>query len=129
MIIVGATMLALFVAAVNQTIVATTLPHIVSDLGGFDKFSWVFTAYMLTSTVSAPVWGKLSDRWGRKPFLVLGVSVFVVTSAASGMAQDMNQLITFRAIQGFGAGMVLSNGFTVIGDFSPPQSAGGIRAC
>jgi EmrB/QacA subfamily drug resistance transporter len=120
MIIVWATLLALFVSAVNQTIVSTALPRIVSDLGGFEKFSWVFTAYMLTSTVSSPVWGKLSDRWGRKIFLVIGVCIFIVTSAASGLAQDMNQLILFRGVQGFGAGMVMSSGFTVIGDLFAP---------
>src|SRR5688572_24363791 len=80
MLVMGATMLGLFVAAMDQTVVATALPRIVSDLGGFEKFSWVFTAYMLTSTVTAPVWGKLSDIYGRKIFQILGVSIFMVTS-------------------------------------------------
>ena len=109
LLVIGATMLGLFVSAMDQTVVSTALPRIVSDLGGFEKFSWVFTAYMLTSTVTAPVWGKLSDIYGRKIFALLGVSIFMVTSVLTGAAQTMDQLIVFRALQGIGSGMIMAS--------------------
>ncbi len=126
MITAGA-LLALFVAAVNSTLVSTALPRIVSDLGGFHELSWVFTAYMLTSTVSSPIWGKLSDAWGRKGFLVGGVLLFIVTSLAAGMAQNMTQLIISRGIQGLGGGMLMACGFTLVGDMFTPAERGRIQ--
>jgi EmrB/QacA subfamily drug resistance transporter len=124
MLVVFATLLGLFVAAMDQTVVATALPRIVSDLGGFEKFSWVFTAYMLTSTVTAPIWGKLSDIYGRKIFQILGVSIFMVTSVLTGASQTMDQLIVFRALQGIGSGMIMASSFTVIADLFPPAERG-----
>jgi EmrB/QacA subfamily drug resistance transporter len=124
MLVIGATLLGLFVSAMDQTVVSTALPRIVSDLGGFEKFSWVFTSYMLTSTVTAPIWGKLSDIYGRKLFQILGVSIFVVTSVMTGAAQTMDQLIVFRALQGIGSGMIMASSFTVIADLFPPEERG-----
>lgn len=123
-LILLATMLALFVSALNQTLVSTALPRIVSELGGFEQFSWVFTAYMLTSTVSAPVWGKLSDIYGRKPFLVGGVALFMIASVGTGLSQTMTELIAWRAFQGFGSGMIMACAFTLIGDLFSPAERG-----
>src|ERR1700730_830951 len=93
-------MVTLLLAALVQTIVATALPRIVSDLGGITQYSWVFTAYMLTSTVSVPVYGRLGDVYGRKNLFLFAIVVFLVGSALCGAATDMTQLIVFRAIQG-----------------------------
>lgn len=126
MITAGA-LLALFVASVNSTLVSTALPRIVSDLGGFNELSWVFTAYMLTSTVSSPIWGKLSDAWGRKGFLVGGVLLFILTSLVSGSAQNMTQLIVSRGVQGLAGGMLMACGFTIVGDMFTPAERGRIQ--
>src|SRR5205809_5468600 len=97
-------MATLFLAALDQTIVATALPKIVSDLGGITQYSWVFTAYMLTSTVTVPLYGKLGDVYGRKYLFLIAISIFLVGSALCGLAQGMTQLVAFRALQGVGAG-------------------------
>ena len=117
-------LLALLLASLDQTIVATALPRVVGDLGGFDQFAWVFTAYMLASTTSIPIMGKLSDVYGRKRVLVGGVILFLVGSALSGIAQDMIQLILFRGIQGLGAGSIIANSYAVMGDLLPPTQRG-----
>src|SRR5689334_24186712 len=93
-------MVTLLLAALDQTIVATALPRIVSDLGGITEYSWVFTAYMLTSTVTVPLYGRLGDVHGRRPLLLISISIFLVGSALCGLAQRMTELIVFRAIQG-----------------------------
>ena len=117
-------LLALLLAHLDQTIVATALPRVVSDLGGFDQIAWVFTAYMLAVTTSIPIMGKLSDMYGRKRVLVGGVVVFLAGSALAGSAQDMTQLILFRAIQGLGAGSIAANSYAVVGDIFPPLQRG-----
>ena len=122
--ILGAVLLALFLGALDQTIVGTALPRIVTDLGGNDYYTWVVTAYLLTSTVSVPFYGKLSDLYGRKPLLMIGVSLFLIGSALSGLSQEMWQLILFRGIQGLGAGALFPISLAVIGDLFTPAERG-----
>ncbi len=109
-------MLGMSLAALDTTIVGTALPSIVGKLGGITLYSWVFSAYLLTSTTTVPIYGKLADLYGRKPLFLFGTAVFLIGSAASGAAQSMEQLIIFRAIQGLGAGAVLPIVLTIIGD-------------
>ncbi|HEY1455293.1 MAG TPA: MDR family MFS transporter [Candidatus Dormibacteraeota bacterium] len=118
------TMLALLLAALDQTIVGTAIPRIVADLNGLDRLAWVTTAYLVTSTTMTPIAGKLGDLFGRKPFLLAGMIGFVVASAFCGLAQDMNQLILFRGIQGIFGGVLFATVFTVIGDLFPPDQRG-----
>jgi len=117
-------MTAMLLAALDQTIVSTALPTIVGDLGGLEHLSWVVTAYLLTSTVSVPLFGKISDLYGRKPLFQLAIVVFVVGSAACGVAQTMGQLIAFRAVQGAGAGGLIALAQTIIGDVVAPRERG-----
>jgi len=109
-------MLGMSLAALDTTIVGTALPSIVGKLGGITLYSWVFSAYLLTSTTTVPIYGKLADLFGRKPLFLFGSAVFLIGSIASGAAQSMEQLIIFRAIQGLGAGAVLPIVLTIIGD-------------
>lgn len=115
-----ALMATLLLAALDQTIVSTALPTILHDLNGLDRYSWVGTAYLLTSTTMIPIFGKLSDQFGRKPFIVGGVIAFLVGSMLCGLSQTMNQLIIFRAFQGIGAAAIMGQIFTVIGDIFTP---------
>ena len=117
-------LLAMLLAALDQTIVATALPRVAADLGGFDQFAWVFTAYMLASTSSIPIMGKLSDIYGRKWVLAAGVAIFLLGSALCGISQDMLQLILFRGVQGIGAGSIIANSYAVVGDVFPPAQRG-----
>jgi EmrB/QacA subfamily drug resistance transporter len=117
-------MVTLLLAALDQTIVATALPRIVSDLGGITQYSWVFTAYMLTSTVTVPLYGKLGDVYGRKNLFLFAIVVFLLGSALCGAATDMTQLIVFRAIQGIGAGGLFPLSLAVIGNIVPPRDRG-----
>jgi len=118
------TMLALLLAALDQTIVGTAIPRIVADLNGLDRLAWVTTAYLVTSTTMTPIAGKLGDLFGRKPFLLAGMIGFVIASAFCGLAQDMNQLIVFRGVQGLFGGVLFATVFTVIGDLFPPDQRG-----
>ncbi|GCE20105.1 MDR family MFS transporter [Dictyobacter kobayashii] len=119
-----ALMLTLLLEALDQTIVGTALPSIVGSFQGFDRYSWVVTAYLLASTTMIPIVSKLSDQFGRKWFLIVGVVVFLVGSVLSGMSQSMNQLIAFRGIQGIGAGTGIALVFTAVGDvFTPAERA------
>src|SRR5437588_7664306 len=115
-----ALMLTLLLEALDQTIVGTALPRIVGELQGFDRYTWVVTAYLLGSTTMIPIIGKLSDQFGRKWFFMAGVVIFLLGSALSGASQTMNQLIAFRAVQGLGAGTGIALVFTVVGDIFPP---------
>ncbi|MBA2394566.1 MAG: MFS transporter [Ktedonobacteraceae bacterium] len=111
-----ALMLGMALAALDTTIVGTAMPSIVGKLGGITLYSWVFSIYLLTSTTTVPIYGKLADLYGRKPLFLFGATLFLIGSAASGAAQSMEQLIVFRAIQGLGAGAVLPIVLTIIGD-------------
>jgi EmrB/QacA subfamily drug resistance transporter len=113
-----------FLAMLDQTIVGTAMPHIVADLQGFDLITWVSTAYLLTSTVPIPIFGKLSDLFGRKPIMLFGIVVFLAGSALCGAAQSMDQLIAFRAFQGLGAAALEPMAITIIGDLFPPRERG-----
>ena len=117
-------MVTLLLAALDQTIVATALPRIVSDLGGITQYSWVFTAYMLTSTVSVPVYGRLGDVHGRRPLMLIAVTIFLVGSALCGAAQNMTELVIFRGLQGLGAGGLFPLSLAVIGSIVPPRDRG-----
>ena len=122
--ILVAVMLGLFLGALDQTIVGTALPRIVTDLGGNDLYTWVVTSYLLTSTISVPFYGKLSDLYGRKPLFMIGIVLFLVGSALSGLSQEMWQLILFRGIQGLGAGSLFPVALAVIGDLFTPAERG-----
>jgi MFS family permease len=102
--ILFAVMLGLFLGALDQTIVGPALPTVVTQLHGNDVYNWVVISYLLTSTISVPFWGKLSDVYGRKPLFIAGIVFFLIGSALSGLSQDMTQLILFRGLQGIGAG-------------------------
>jgi EmrB/QacA subfamily drug resistance transporter len=117
-------MLGIFLAALDQTIVGTALPVIVSDLQGNDVYVWAFTAYLLTATVSGPIYGKLSDIFGRRPIFLIGVSVFLVGSLLSGISQEMWQLIGSRGLQGLGAGALFPIALAIIGDIFAPSERG-----
>lgn len=114
----------LFLAALDQTIVGTALPKILSDFNALQELSWVVTAYLLTSTVAVPIAGKLSDLFGRRKILLAGIVIFVAASLLCGMAQDIWQLIAFRALQGIGGGILFAGGFTVIGDLFDARERG-----
>jgi len=120
----GAVLLVLFLSSLDQTIVGTALPRIVSDLRGDNLYTWVVTSYLLTSTVTVPIYGKLSDVYGRRPMLLIGVVIFLVGSALSGLSQSMGQLIAFRGVQGLGAGALFPISLAIIGDLFSPQERG-----
>lgn len=114
--VVVALLCAVFLAAMEATAVATVMPTIIGDLGGLDQYAWVFTAYMMSSTVTVPIYGKLSDIYGRKPVLQFGIVLFLIGSLLSALSGNMTQLIIFRAIQGLGAGAIQPMGLTITGD-------------
>lgn len=113
---VAALLLALFMAAMEMTVVSTAMPTVVAELGGALHYAWVFTAYMLTSTVTVPIYGKLADLHGRKPVMLVAMALFLFGSMASGQARTMGQLIAFRAVQGVGAGGMQPMALTIVGD-------------
>ena len=117
-------LLAMFLASLDQTVVATAMPRIIADLGGFDRFTWVTTAYLVASTTAVPIVGRLTDIHGRKIFYVAGIIIFLIGSVLAGMSQTMNQLIAFRAVQGLGGGIIMVNSFTAIADLFPPETRG-----
>ena len=122
--ILFAVMLGLFLGALDQTIVGPALPTIVTQLSGNDYYVWAITIYLLTSTISVPFWGKLSDLYGRKPIYMLGIVIFLIGSALSGLSQNMGMLILFRGIQGIGAGALFPVALAIIGDLFTPAGAG-----
>lgn len=117
-------MLAMLLSALDQTIVGTAMPRIVQELNGLEHLSWVFTSYMLASTVTVPIYGKLSDIYGRKSFYLAGIFVFLLGSVLSGFSANMTQLILFRGLQGVGAGAMMANSIAIIGDLFPPSERG-----
>ncbi len=117
-------MVTLMLAALDQTIVSTALPRIVSDLGGLTQYSWVFTAYLLATTVTVPIYGKLGDVYGRRPLFIIAICIFLAGSALCGLAQGMTQLVVFRAVQGAGAGGLIPLALAVIGNIVPPRDRG-----
>jgi EmrB/QacA subfamily drug resistance transporter len=123
-LIFAALLLVLLLASLDQTIVSTALPTIVGDLGGLQHLSWVVTAYLLTATVSGPLYGKLGDLYGRKRVLQTAIAIFLVGSMLCGLAQNMGELIGFRALQGLGAGGLLVTTLAVVGDVIPPRERG-----
>jgi EmrB/QacA subfamily drug resistance transporter len=135
--VVAGLMLGLLLGALDQTIVGTALPRIIANLGGLNRYAWVVTAYLVTSTISVPIVGKLGDQFGRKWFYVIGIVVFLLGSALAGasgewgtlplLGDGMNQLIVFRALQGIGAGIMQANSFAIIGDIFPPAQRGKVQ--
>ena len=121
---VGGLLLTLLLAALDSTVVGTATPRILAEFGGLDRYAWVTTAYLLTSTVAVPLAGKLSDLYGRKPLLLIGAGFFVLTSALCGVAADLTQLIAFRALQGVGGGGLFAIALSIIGDVIPPRERG-----
>ena len=122
--ILGALLLGMLLAALDQTIVSTALPTIVGDLHGGSHLAWVVTAYLLASTVSTPLWGKLGDQYGRKTFFQASIVIFVIGSALAGFSHTMTELIAFRAVQGLGGGGLMVGAQTIIGDVVSPRDRG-----
>lgn len=122
--ILASAMLGTLLFSLDQLIVATAMPQIVRDLNGLAQLSWVFTAYMLTSTIGVPIFGKLSDIFGRRRFYIFGIAVFLLGSVLAGLAHDMLQLIAFRALQGIGGGAMMVNSVAIIGEIFPPAERG-----
>ncbi len=119
-LVIVSLILGMLLAALDQTIVGTAMPRIVADLNGLQHYAWVATGYLLASTASMPIWGKLSDAYGRKRFFSVGMVIFVVGSALSGQSHSMNELIAFRALQGLGAGAIMPIVQAILGDIFPP---------
>lgn len=124
MVIMTAIMIAVFLGALDQTIVSTALPTIVRELNGINEYSWVATAYLLTSAISTPIFGKLSDMYGRKRIFQIAIVIFLLGSVLSGAAQTMAQLIIFRGLQGIGGGALMSLSMAIVGDIVPPRDRG-----
>lgn len=122
--ILAGILLAMLLAAMDQTIVSTALPRIITELGGLEHLSWVFTSYMLASTIIVPVYGKLSDIFGRRMLYLLGIVIFLIGSILSGAAQSMLELILFRGVQGIGGGAIMVTSFALIADIFPPAERG-----
>jgi len=124
LVVIGALMLGMFLAALDQTVVSTALPTIVGDLNGASHLTWVVTAYLLASTVSTPLWGKLGDLYGRKLFFQAAIVIFLVGSILSGLSHSMIELISFRAVQGIGGGGLMIGAMTIVGDVVSPRERG-----
>ena len=127
LITMACAMTGLFLAALDQTVVGTAMPRIIADLGGFDRYTWVTTAYLVASTITVPIVGRLSDIFGRKWFYLVGLIIFMIGSFAAGTATSMNQLIAFRAFQGLGGGVLMSLVFVIVGDLYAPAERGKIQ--
>jgi len=124
LIVIGALMMGMFLAALDQTIVSTALPTIAGDLHGLNHLSWVVTSYLLASTISIPLWGKLGDLYGRKGFFQAAVVIFLAGSMLSGLAHNMVELISSRALQGIGAGGLMVGAQACMGDLVSPRERG-----
>ena len=117
-------LLAMFLGSLDQTVVGTAMPRIVSDLGGFTHYTWITISYMIASTVTVPITGKLLDMYGRKKIYIIGLGIFIICSLLSGLSQTMTQIIIFRGLQGIGGGIMMANAYTLIGDLFPPRERG-----
>ncbi|HEY2239508.1 MAG TPA: MFS transporter, partial [Streptosporangiaceae bacterium] len=124
LVIIGALLLGMLLAALDQTIVATALPTIAGDLHGLSHLSWVVTAYILASTASTPLWGKLGDQYGRKIFFQASIVIFLIGSALAGLSGSIIELIAFRALQGIGGGGLIIGAQTIVGDVVSPRERG-----
>jgi EmrB/QacA subfamily drug resistance transporter len=124
LVVLSGLMVGMLLAALDQTIVSTALPTIVGDVGGLQHLSWVITAYLLTSTASVPLYGKLSDLYGRKLLFQIAIGLFVIGSLLSGISQTMLQLVLFRGVQGLGAGGIMAMAMAIVGDIVPPRERG-----
>ena len=124
LIVLSGLMLGMLLAALDQTIVATALPTIVGDLHGLNHLSWVVTAYLLTTTLSTPLYGKISDLHGRKKIFQIAIVIFLIGSALSGLSRNMDQLIAFRALQGLGGGGLMALAMAIVGDIVSPRERG-----
>src|SRR6202012_2321208 len=124
MIVLPGLILTMVLAMLDQLVVSTALPRIVGDLGGVSHLSWVVTAYVLTSTITTPFYGKLGDMYGRKKLFVFAIVLFLVGSALSGLSSSMGELIAFRALQGFGAGGLIVGAMATLGEIVPPRERG-----
>src|SRR5438132_9329708 len=122
--ILGAILLALFLFALDQTVVGTALPRIITDLHGNQLYTWAVTVYLLTATISGPIYGKLSDLFGRRPIVIFAVVLFLVSSVLAGLSQEMWQFILFRGIQGLGGGAVFPLALAVVADLYTPVERG-----
>ncbi|UUZ81979.1 MFS transporter [Paenibacillus sp. P26] len=122
-------LLGLILSSLDQTIVSTAMPTIARQLGGLSLYSWVFAVYMLASTATMPIYGKLADLFGRRIMYLTGLFLFLAGSVLCGLAGDMTHLIVFRAVQGLGAGALMPVAFTIIGDILPPERRGSFKAC
>lgn len=123
-LVVAGLLLGIFMSAIDNTIVATALSTIIRDLQGFDQVVWVTSVYMVAVMAGTPIFGKLSDMYGRKRFFIFGLVVFLIGSALCGMAGSMTQLIIYRAIQGIGGGALMPIAFTIVFDLFPPEKRG-----
>ena len=121
-------LLAMFLSIFSQTIVATAMPRIIADLGGFDRYTWPATAYLVATAVAVPIVGRLSDVYGRRAFLILGLVIFTLFSIPAGLSQSMNQLVASRLLQGIGGGLVTASSFTAAADLFPPEGRGRFEA-
>ena len=121
-------MLAMFLSVFSQTIVATAMPRIIADLGGFDRYTWPATAYLVATAVAVPIVGRLSDLYGRRVFLILGLVMFTLCSIPAGLSQSMTQLVVFRLLQGIGGGFIAASSFAAAADLFPPQGRGRFEA-
>jgi multidrug resistance protein len=120
----GSAMLLMLLGTMSMTITSTAMPRIITDLGGFSQYTWVFTSYIITETIALPLTGKLSDMYGRKWFLIVGAGIFTLGSLLCGLSQSMTQLILFRGLQGVGFGAISALGFIIIADIYPPEERG-----
>src|SRR5215470_13081963 len=126
-LVIASVMASMAMVAIEATIVSTAMPQIVTQLGGLRLYSWVFSSFLLAQTAMTVVFGKLADTYGRKPVMLIGIAVFLVGSILAGLSSSMPMLITFRLVQGIGAGAILPVALTIVGDLYPASERGKIQ--